>query len=102
MTIRSLIMIYAVTLLVTVILLALQSAHAQSSFSRSCQNIQHHIGDDRLSAECRTMDGRWVHTELDNVGWCIGDIGNQDGQLVCNRRRDMIHREEHNWGEHYR
>ena len=36
-----------------------------------------------LSAVCRTVDGRERPTAL-NVARCVGDIGNNNGNLQCN------------------
>ena len=61
------------------------SAHAQvppgGSYQQSCRNIQ--MQGATLTAVCRTMDGRAVQTAL-GVAGCVGDIGNNNGQLQCN------------------
>jgi hypothetical protein len=46
-----------------------------------------HVGvyRDRLIADCRRTDGSWERTALREVDRCVGDIGNMDGQLACNR-----------------
>jgi hypothetical protein len=65
---------------------AAMPAHAQApggSYLQSCTNVRG--GGDGLFAECRRMDGSWARTALRDVNSCIGDIGNQDGQLTCNR-----------------
>jgi hypothetical protein len=60
------------------------SAHAQSgSYLASCNNVQ--TFGDRLIADCRRMDGSWGRTALHDLGSCVGDIGNMNGQLTCNR-----------------
>jgi hypothetical protein len=61
-------------------------ANAQApggSYVRSCNNIQ--ASGDRIVADCRRMDGGWNQTALDDLGSCVGDIGNMNGQLTCNR-----------------
>src|SRR5260221_3542634 len=61
-------------------------AHAQGpggSYVGSCNNIQ--AFGDRLVADCRRMDGGWNRTALHDLGSCVGDIGNMNGQLTCNR-----------------
>ena len=61
-------------------------AHAQSapqgSYLDSCTHVDMDRG--RLSADCRRADGGWHRTVLD-VNRCVGDIGNINGQLRCNR-----------------
>jgi hypothetical protein len=54
----------------------------QGSYINSCRHIG--IRGDRLFADCRRMDGSWQRTALDVAG-CVGDIGNLDGRLTCNR-----------------
>ena len=61
--------------------------HAQGfpegSYLRSCTHVAVH--GDRLLADCRRIDGSWERTALRDVDRCVGDIGNMDGQLACNR-----------------
>jgi hypothetical protein len=61
--------------------------HAQGvppgSYLRTCAHVA--IYGDRLTADCRRMDGSWGRTALRHVDRCVGDIGNMDGQLACNR-----------------
>ena len=63
-----------------------QQAHAQSvpqgSYLDSCTRVG--MDGDRLIADCRRADGGWHRTVLD-VNRCVGDIGNINGQLSCNR-----------------
>ena len=63
-----------------------QPAHAQSvpqgSYLSSCTHVG--MDRDRLIADCRRADGGWHRTVLD-INRCIGDIGNLNGQLSCNR-----------------
>ena len=67
--------------------LAAVPVHAQGfppgSYLRTCSNVQTY--GDRLMADCRRMDGSWGTTALRDVDRCVGDIGNLDGQLTCNR-----------------
>lgn len=70
---------------VGVVALAAQSsaAHAQvpgGTYQQSCGNIQ--MQGNTLTAVCRTTDGRAVQTAL-GVAGCVGDIGNNNGQLQC-------------------
>jgi hypothetical protein len=70
-------------------LLSLTAAplHAQGfpdgSYLRSCTNVA--VYGDKLLADCRRTDGSWGRTALRDVDRCVGDIGNMDGQLACNR-----------------
>jgi hypothetical protein len=61
------------------------SAHAQApppgSYRESCRDIRMQGPD--LIAFCRRADGREQRTALD-IAHCVGDIGNNDGNLVCN------------------
>jgi hypothetical protein len=60
--------------------------HAQGSppgsYLRSCTQVA--TRGDTLTADCRRTDGSWGRTALRDVGRCVGDIGNMDGQLTCN------------------
>jgi len=53
----------------------------RGSYLRSCQQIG--IQGDTLFAVCRTMDGRGQRTSLPQVSRCVGDIGNNNGNLQC-------------------
>jgi CVNH domain len=63
-----------------------QPAHAQPAPQGSYLNSCTHVGMDggRLIADCRRADGGWHRTVLD-INRCVGDIGNMNGQLNCNR-----------------
>jgi len=54
----------------------------QGSYLQSCQQIG--IQGDALFAVCRTADGRGQRTSLPQVSRCVGDIGNNNGNLQCN------------------
>lgn len=75
---------FAVLLLVGA--MYVQPAHAQSvpqgSYLNSCRNVG--MDRDKLIADCRRMDGSWQRTVLD-VDRCLGDIGNRNGRLDCDR-----------------
>jgi hypothetical protein len=58
------------------------------SYKDTCRNV--HMDGDNLVAECRTRDGDWHRTSLDNYRECRGDISNDDGRLRC-RRGDEDH-----------
>src|SRR5580765_8428781 len=54
----------------------------QGSYLRSCNGAR--IDGDTLVARCRTVDGREQRSALATVNRCVGDIGNNNGQLQCN------------------
>jgi hypothetical protein len=54
----------------------------QGSYQRSCEQI--HWAGTTLVAECKQADGRKTGTGLANANKCVGDIGNNNGQLQCN------------------
>jgi hypothetical protein len=56
-------------------------APPSGSYQQSCGDVR--MQGSTLIAVCRTTDGRDVQTAL-NVGSCVGDIGNNNGQLQCN------------------
>jgi len=53
----------------------------QGSYLRSCNGAR--IEGDTLVARCRTADGREQRSALATVNRCVGDIGNNNGQLQC-------------------
>ena len=62
------------------------TAHAQvprGSYLHSCTDVR--MRGDTLIAVCRRADGRMQRALLADIDRCVGDIGNQDGVLVCNR-----------------
>jgi hypothetical protein len=69
----------------------LQPAHAQSvpqgSYRTSCTDIG--VEDRTLTAVCRIADGREQRTSLTDVNRCVGDIGNDNGELTCNHGQPM-------------
>jgi len=53
------------------------------SFQASCRDVRDSGGrDPQLTASCKDMSGRWQSTSLRYRG-CVGDIGNNNGQLSC-------------------
>jgi hypothetical protein len=62
-------------------------AHAQGtppgSYLPTCAHVA--TRGNTLLGDCRRSDGSWGRTALRNVDRCVGDIGNKDGQLVCDR-----------------
>jgi hypothetical protein len=51
------------------------------SYLQSCHDVQ--VRGDRLIATCRTRDGDWNQTSLNNIDQCAGGISNYGGRLVC-------------------
>jgi len=58
----------------------------RGSYEQTCREIRVDHGD--LAAECRTRDGDWRRTTLDNYRECQGDIVNDDGRLRCRRAEE--------------
>jgi hypothetical protein len=69
-----------------ILAVAFSSAYAQGappgSYRESCREIRMH--GPTLTALCRRANGRGEQLTALNVGHCAGDIGNSDGNLVCN------------------
>ena len=55
----------------------------QGSYLSSCTNVRTEGGS--LTAMCRKANGREQRTALQDFNQCIGDIGNDNGVLRCNR-----------------
>ena len=55
------------------------------SYQESCRDFRMQGGT--LTAVCRRANGRGDHLTALNVAHCVGDIGNNNGQLVCNGGR---------------
>jgi hypothetical protein len=53
----------------------------QGSYLRSCGNVA--VRGDTLTAVCRRTDGGEQPTSLGAVHRCVGDIGNNNGNLHC-------------------
>lgn len=51
------------------------------SYNRTCTNIE--ADWRRLSASCRTRNGGWNYTVLEDYRRCQSDIANNDGRLQC-------------------
>jgi hypothetical protein len=63
---------------------AASAEHAPpGSYVQSCRNIRVVAGT--LLAECRQPDGTWDISAIWRVGTCVGDIGNRNGLLACER-----------------
>lgn len=50
-------------------------------YTQNCKDIKSH-GDD-LEARCKTVNGDWRNTKLDDYRKCHGQIINDDGNLKC-------------------
>ena len=65
------------------------SAHGQGlppgSYQQSCRDFR--IEGGNLTAVCRRSHGRGERLTALNVSHCVGDIGNNNGNLVCNGGR---------------
>ncbi len=72
--------------LIAISLVTPASAAPSGSYRQTCRDIDDQYGD-TLSAECRTREGYWVHSEVDTSD-CDGDIANIDGRLVCTENDD--------------
>jgi hypothetical protein len=55
----------------------------QGSYLQSCRDVG--VEGGVLSGLCRTRGGEWQRAALGDIRQCAGDIGNSNGQLVCNR-----------------
>ena len=51
------------------------------TYTQTCKDIKSH-GDD-LEARCKTVNGDWHNTKLDDYRKCRGQIVNEDGNLKC-------------------
>ena len=62
-------------------------AQPRGSYLGSCNNVRDTGGrDPQITANCKDMSGRWQFASL-RYRDCVGDIGNNNGQLVCNGGR---------------
>jgi CVNH domain len=52
------------------------------SYQQSCRDFR--MQGSTLTAVCRRAQGRGEQVTALNVAHCVGDIGNNNGQLVCN------------------
>ncbi len=51
------------------------------SYTQTCKDIKSH--GDHLEARCKTVNGDWVNTSLDDYRKCKGQIVNDNGNLRC-------------------
>jgi hypothetical protein len=79
-------MLTAGSLIAATMVPALPAQAAPSgSYQQSCNSVRDD-GRGQMSAQCRDVRGRFNWSSLDYSG-CRGDIGNNNGQLVCNGGR---------------
>lgn len=52
------------------------------TYSQTCRQI--YLSGNSLRAQCETVDGRWIWTQLDNWYDCAS-VSNQNGQLHCDQ-----------------
>jgi hypothetical protein len=68
-----------------ILVIASSSAFAQAppgSYRESCRDIR--MQGPTLAALCRRANGRGEQLTALDVAHCVGDIGNNNGNLVCN------------------
>jgi hypothetical protein len=70
----------ATALLTTGSALAIQPDR-DGSYRQSCENI--YWEGNVLHANCRRMNGTWVHTTMPDANRCLGGLDNIDGYLRC-------------------
>jgi hypothetical protein len=63
-----------------------QAGAPRGSYLQSCRNVA--AGGGLLRATCQDMRGRWQYSTLNYTG-CVGDIGNNNGQLACSVGRSV-------------
>ena len=63
------------------VVMARPSADLRGPYTQNCKDIKSH-GDD-LEARCKTVNGDWHNTKLDDYRKCKGQIVNEDGNLKC-------------------
>lgn len=78
---KTIVGLFAVTALAGFAGSAAAQAPPPGSYRESCREIR--MEGPSLTALCRTMRGGQELTAL-NVAHCVGDIGNNNGHLVCN------------------
>jgi CVNH domain len=61
---------------------AFAQAAPPGSYQESCRDIRMH--GPNLTALCRRSSGRGEQPTALNLAHCVGDIGNSNGNLVCN------------------
>ncbi|HZD94674.1 MAG TPA: CVNH domain-containing protein, partial [Candidatus Sulfotelmatobacter sp.] len=57
------------------------AAAVGTSYTQSCKDIKSH--GDHLQARCKTVNGDWQNTSLDDYRKCHGQIINDNGNLRC-------------------
>jgi hypothetical protein len=75
----------AAALLASLALSALGQGLPPGSYQQSCREFR--MQGSTLTAVCRRSNGRGEQLTALNVAHCVGDIGNNNGQLICNGGR---------------
>lgn len=57
----------------------------RGSYVETCREV--YVRGDTLRARCQTADGGWRWSQLNDWDDCAGGIVNDNGQLICRRRR---------------
>ena len=90
--------IAAAAILLTFVALPARAEAPGGSYLQTCTHVR--SSGDRVTADCRRVDGSWNHAELGNADTCVGGIANMNGQLTCNRaRRDYGEMRRHYEGD---
>jgi hypothetical protein len=55
----------------------------RGTYAQSCNTVFNNSGD--LSAHCKKRDGGWERPILASFASCKGNIGNNDGKLICEK-----------------
>jgi hypothetical protein len=74
--------LFGVAALTGMSLAAYAQAPPPGSYQQSCRDVR--MQGSTLSAVCRRANGRGDQVTALNVAHCVGDIGNNNGQLICN------------------
>lgn len=53
------------------------------SYRETCKNIRQY--GDSVTARCKDGEGYWRDTRIDDIGQCVGEITNVNGELRCRR-----------------
>ena len=80
--VRLVIGLFGVAALTGLSLAAYAQAPPPGSYQQSCRDVR--MQGSTLTAVCRRANGRGDQPTALNVAHCVGDIGNNNGQLICN------------------
>ena len=79
---RLVIGLFGVAALTGLSLAAYAQAPPPGSYQQSCRDVR--MQGSTLTAVCRRANGRGDQPTALNVAHCVGDIGNNNGHLICN------------------